>query len=203
MLVDGCRGGAHTRCGSVRSSLSSPDAEPALPPRRREHPDRCHIRGRGRHRREQAGRSGGAPGIRPRNRNSGERRCRKDHGRHRRAASRPGIVHRLDKDTSGVLIVAKNDTAISASLGRSSHRSSVRSTLALFWGIRDHARGRGGAPAARSERSPGWSSVPAGARRRRASSIAEWASDAERRRAPADGDRAHSPNPATHLLTRD
>ena len=28
-----------------------------------------------------------------------------------RAASRPGIVHRLDKDTSGVLIVAKNDTA--------------------------------------------------------------------------------------------
>jgi 23S rRNA pseudouridine1911/1915/1917 synthase len=28
-----------------------------------------------------------------------------------RAASRPGIVHRLDKDTSGVLVVAKNDTA--------------------------------------------------------------------------------------------
>ena len=24
---------------------------------------------------------------------------------------RPGIVHRLDKDTSGILIVAKNDTA--------------------------------------------------------------------------------------------
>src|ERR671931_324203 len=28
-----------------------------------------------------------------------------------RAAARPGIVHRLDKDTSGALVVAKNDGA--------------------------------------------------------------------------------------------
>src|SRR5438128_763957 len=43
-----------------------------------------------------------------------------------RAASRPGIVHRLDKDTSGVLVVAKNDTAHPEAPGR---RSRLRSRL--------------------------------------------------------------------------
>jgi len=49
-------------------------------------------------------------------------------------AGRPGIVHRLDKDTSGLLIVAKTDAAhrgLAAQLGR---RSIERTYAALVWG---------------------------------------------------------------------
>ncbi len=48
--------------------------------------------------------------------------------------ARMGIVHRLDKDTSGVLVVAK-DTATLADLGRQFRRREVRKQyLALVWG---------------------------------------------------------------------
>lgn len=47
---------------------------------------------------------------------------------------RPGIVHRLDKDTSGLLVVAKNDMA-HQSLARQIHdRTAVRKYHALLWG---------------------------------------------------------------------
>lgn len=48
--------------------------------------------------------------------------------------ARPGIVHRIDKDTSGLLVVAKNDTAhnfLSAQLADHSLRRTYR---ALIWG---------------------------------------------------------------------
>ena len=48
---------------------------------------------------------------------------------------RPGIVHRLDKETSGVILVAKNDAA-QAKLGEAFERRAVRKTyLALVQGI--------------------------------------------------------------------
>ena len=48
---------------------------------------------------------------------------------------RPGIVHRIDKDTSGVIVVAKNDNAhINLSKQFSDH-SIKRSYEALVWGI--------------------------------------------------------------------
>ena len=52
---------------------------------------------------------------------------------------RPGIVHRLDKDTSGLLVVAKNDTA-HASLAEqfASHGADGRlrrTYVALVWGV--------------------------------------------------------------------
>ena len=48
---------------------------------------------------------------------------------------RPGIVHRLDKETSGVILVAKNDAA-HAKLGESFQRRAVKKTyLALVQGI--------------------------------------------------------------------
>lgn len=51
-----------------------------------------------------------------------------------RAERRPGIVHRLDKDTSGALIVAKNDTAHLA-LSRQLHAQKFgKEYLALVWG---------------------------------------------------------------------
>ncbi len=51
-----------------------------------------------------------------------------------RAFARPGIVHRLDKDTSGVMIVAKNDVA-QLTLARQLQGRTVRKEyLALVWG---------------------------------------------------------------------
>jgi 23S rRNA pseudouridine1911/1915/1917 synthase len=58
---------------------------------------------------------------------------------------RPGIVHRLDKDTSGLLVVAKNDAAhlglaaLFADHGRSG--SLRREYRALVWGAPDRATG--------------------------------------------------------------
>jgi 23S rRNA pseudouridine1911/1915/1917 synthase len=51
-----------------------------------------------------------------------------------RAASRPGIVHRLDKDTSGVMIVAKNDVAHLALARQLQGRRFEKEYLALVWG---------------------------------------------------------------------
>lgn len=55
--------------------------------------------------------------------------------------ARPGIVHRLDKDTSGVLVVAKTDIAHS-SLSEQFHEHSVhRKYQALLWGHPQQNRG--------------------------------------------------------------
>jgi 23S rRNA pseudouridine1911/1915/1917 synthase len=47
---------------------------------------------------------------------------------------RPGIVHRLDKDTSGVLIVAKDDLAHKALALQFEHRTTQKEYLALVYG---------------------------------------------------------------------
>lgn len=47
---------------------------------------------------------------------------------------RPGIVHRLDKDTTGLLVVAKNDVAHNALQGQIQKRVATRKYLALVWG---------------------------------------------------------------------
>jgi 23S rRNA pseudouridine1911/1915/1917 synthase len=51
-----------------------------------------------------------------------------------RDAARPGIVHRLDKDTSGVMIVAKNDVAQLALARQLQGRRFAKEYLALVWG---------------------------------------------------------------------
>ena len=51
-----------------------------------------------------------------------------------RAASRPGIVHRLDKDTSGVLVVAKNDAAHLALSRQIQAQKFGKEYVALVWG---------------------------------------------------------------------
>ncbi len=49
---------------------------------------------------------------------------------------RPGIVHRLDKDTSGVMVVAKTDRAHQALSGAfAARRDLERAYLALVWGL--------------------------------------------------------------------
>lgn len=54
---------------------------------------------------------------------------------------RPGIVHRLDKDTSGLMVVAKNDAAHRALSAQFAVHSLERCYLALVWGRLNPARG--------------------------------------------------------------
>jgi 23S rRNA pseudouridine1911/1915/1917 synthase len=54
---------------------------------------------------------------------------------------RPGIVHRLDKDTSGLIVVAKNDRAHAALAEMFSSRQIKKTYLALVQGTVDRAKG--------------------------------------------------------------
>ena len=47
---------------------------------------------------------------------------------------RPGIVHRIDKDTSGLLVIAKNDTAHNGLAAQFSSHSIVREYRAIVYG---------------------------------------------------------------------
>ncbi|OGP58296.1 MAG: hypothetical protein A2V65_02810 [Deltaproteobacteria bacterium RBG_13_49_15] len=49
-------------------------------------------------------------------------------------ALRPGIVHRLDKDTSGLLLVAKTETAHQNLIGQFKSKKVVKTYLALVYG---------------------------------------------------------------------
>jgi 23S rRNA pseudouridine1911/1915/1917 synthase len=68
--------------------------------------------------------------------------------------SRPGIVHRLDKGTSGLLLVARTQPAYEALVGALSERSVHRRYRALAWGAFDAPRGLIDAPIGRSAREP-------------------------------------------------
>jgi 23S rRNA pseudouridine1911/1915/1917 synthase len=48
---------------------------------------------------------------------------------------RPGIVHRLDKDTSGLIVAAKNDAAHQALVEQFARRSVDRIYAAVVWGL--------------------------------------------------------------------
>jgi 23S rRNA pseudouridine1911/1915/1917 synthase len=54
---------------------------------------------------------------------------------------RPGIVHRLDKDTSGVMVVAKSEAAQAALSAAFARRDLDRAYLALCWGVPSPAAG--------------------------------------------------------------
>jgi 23S rRNA pseudouridine1911/1915/1917 synthase len=85
---------------------------------------------------------------------------------------RPGIVHRLDKETSGIILVAKNDTA-HAKLGESFRQRTVKKTyIALVEGLLKEDNGRielpiGRDPRRRTRMTARRSAVPADAREAR------------------------------------
>ena len=56
--------------------------------------------------------------------------------------SRPGIVHRIDKDTSGLLVVAKTNLAHSSLGDQFSRHSIKRKYLCLSWGVVRPLNGR-------------------------------------------------------------
>ena len=55
---------------------------------------------------------------------------------------RPGIVHRIDKDTSGLLVVAKNNLSHSKLSKQFSDHSIKRKYLCLVWGVIRPLQGR-------------------------------------------------------------
>jgi 23S rRNA pseudouridine1911/1915/1917 synthase len=66
--------------------------------------------------------------------------------------SRPGIVHRLDKDTSGLMLVARNDSSQQALAAQIKDRQVVREYLALIEGALESRSGTIDAPLGRDRR---------------------------------------------------
>ena len=54
---------------------------------------------------------------------------------------RPGIVHRLDKDTTGLMVVAKSDEAHQHLVHQFAARTIKRTYQALIWGILEKPKG--------------------------------------------------------------
>lgn len=65
---------------------------------------------------------------------------------------RPGIVHRIDKDTSGLLMIAKNDKAHNALASELKDQKSLRKYLAIVHGNLPNDRGIIEAPIGRSDK---------------------------------------------------
>jgi 23S rRNA pseudouridine1911/1915/1917 synthase len=63
---------------------------------------------------------------------------------------RPGIVHRIDKDTSGLLVAAKNDSAHASLASQLSAHTVERSYTAIVHGDMGHERGTVDAPIGRN-----------------------------------------------------
>jgi 23S rRNA pseudouridine1911/1915/1917 synthase len=77
---------------------------------------------------------------------------------------RPGIVHRLDKDTSGLIAIAKTDAAQAALMRQFGDRSVEKEYLALVRGTPPGIRGRIEAPIGRDPRDRQRMAVVAGGR---------------------------------------
>ncbi|MFQ5569070.1 MAG: RluA family pseudouridine synthase [Rhodothermales bacterium] len=67
-------------------------------------------------------------------------------------AIRPGIVHRLDKDTSGLMVIAKDDATHRGLAKQFEQRTIRRTYLAIVWGVPDPSSGTVAAPVGRDPR---------------------------------------------------
>jgi 23S rRNA pseudouridine1911/1915/1917 synthase len=54
---------------------------------------------------------------------------------------RPGLVHRIDKNTSGLLVVAKNEMALNKLASQFFHKTTTRTYQALVWGDMEEEQG--------------------------------------------------------------
>ncbi|WP_208027981.1 RluA family pseudouridine synthase [Rhabdothermincola sediminis] len=80
---------------------------------------------------------------------------------------RPGIVHRLDRDTSGLMVVARTAAAYDGLVEALAARRVERRYQALAWGAFESARGVVDAPIGRSARDPTRMAVATGGREAR------------------------------------
>ncbi|MGR3741801.1 RluA family pseudouridine synthase [Companilactobacillus sp. DQM5] len=65
---------------------------------------------------------------------------------------RPGIVHRIDKDTSGLLMVAKNGIARDSLMKQLKEKTNTREYLAIVHGVFSETSGKIDAPIGRSKK---------------------------------------------------
>lgn len=65
---------------------------------------------------------------------------------------RPGIVHRIDKDTTGLLVVCKNDKAHESLSQQLKDKTAFRKYIALVHGVMPHEYGTIDAPIGRDEK---------------------------------------------------
>jgi 23S rRNA pseudouridine1911/1915/1917 synthase len=86
--------------------------------------------------------------------------------------ARPGIVHRIDKDTSGLLVVAKTDVAHEGLARQFAAHSIERRYLAIVTGIPKTSEGKVDAPLARSSTNRKKIAIVEGARGKRA--VTHW-----------------------------
>ena len=86
--------------------------------------------------------------------------------------ARPGIVHRIDKDTSGLLVVAKTDVAHEGLAKQFAAHSIERRYLAIVSGVPRAAAGTVDAPLARSSTNRKTISIVEGSRGKRA--VTHW-----------------------------
>ena len=117
---------------------------------------------------------------------------------------RPGIVHRLDKDTSGLMVVAKNDRAQRALQRQLKDRDVHKTYLALVQGVPKPREGKIEAPIGRHPKNRKKMAVVAGGRERdhevpRSRGVGRRALFAPRGRA---GHRPHAPDPRAHGRAR-
>jgi 23S rRNA pseudouridine1911/1915/1917 synthase len=86
--------------------------------------------------------------------------------------ARPGIVHRIDKDTSGLLVVAKTDVAHEGLARQFAAHSIDRRYLAIVSGVPKASEGRVDAPLARSATNRKKIAIVEGSRGKRA--VTHW-----------------------------
>ncbi len=65
---------------------------------------------------------------------------------------RPGIVHRIDAYTTGLLMIAKNNKAHEVLAKELEEKKTTRKYVALVWGVIEHDRGTIDAPIGRDEK---------------------------------------------------
>ena len=118
--------------------------------------------------------------------------------------ARPGIVHRIDKDTSGLLVVAKTDVAHEGLARQFAAHSIDRRYLAIVSGVPTAAEGTIDAPLARSAANRKKIAIVEGKRGKRA--VTHWkrldvAEGCGAGRMPP-GNRTDAPGPRPHGVDR-
>ena len=109
---------------------------------------------------------------------------------------RPGIVHRLDKGTSGVVLVAKNDRAHRALAAQFAGRTVGKTYLSLAWGVLAENEGRCDTPIGRDAKDRQKISAAHPPPARRGHPLARAAAPPRRdARGAAPRDGAHAPDP--------
>ena len=91
-----------------------------------------------------------------------------------RVIARPGIVHRLDRDTSGILVLAKTKDAFTVLKKQFANRTLQKTYRAIVYGRIKEDEGTVSAPIGRSRRDPRRRAVVTDKRKRKRDARTDW-----------------------------